>query len=584
MLLPGVMLCISLFSCNKIFDIKPEETLDHEQTYRDVHDADAAVIGIYGKLTALAGRLVVLNELRADLVDITQTASGKYLQQLNTHSVTVDNPYADPRPFYEVIINCNDALTNFDLMLRDKKMTNDDYRLRYSTVGAIRSWLYLQVGIQFGNIPYITDPLASINDLKDQSKFPRITFDELLNNLIAFTEGLPYKLPFPAGTSLLTTVDNYNTEKFFINIKCLLGDLYLWKGNYTQAAINYQFMMNFGDILYPARNSEQWYETYKLAYTPNLYGVNWSNIFSQPYGERYSNYEIIWNLPFDKNFDPPNPFIDLFDNTKGSYLLKPSDLAIKNWNNQIRTGDAVGNNTPVDLRGPGASWKMMGAQPVINKFTYNFNPLLPFETNSKWILYRAGMLHLRYAEAANRDGRDKLTYALLNAGIKNTYDPVYMATGVGGGPSRNVTDIEQTFDIPPYDFDAREGNFPQYRNAWYRNTGIRGRVSLKPVTIDSATFFDMSNPIETNKPVTDRNGLILYMEDKLVAEDALELAFEGNRWADLLRIALRRQASDPAYLANKVAAKFEAANNGQAGAVRSILMDPQNWYLPFRWE
>lgn len=284
-------------------------------------------------------------------------------------------------------------------------------------------------------------------------------------------------------------------------------------------------------------------------------------------------------MPFDKNFNPKNPFIELFDNTKGSYLLRPSELAIKNWNDQIHTGDAVGNNTPADLRGPGASWKMSGSQPVINKFTYNFNPLRPFETNSKWILYRAAMLHLRYAEAANRDRRDKLTYALLNAGIKNTYDPVYMATGISGGEGRNVTDIQQTFDIPPYDFDARDGNYPQYRNAWYRKTGIRGRVSLKPVTIDSVSYFDMSS-----KEVTDRNGLTLYIEDKLLAEDALELAFEGNRWSDLLRIALRRQASDPAYLANEVAAKFEAANDGQAGAVRSKLMDKQNWYLPFRWE
>ncbi|MVT40725.1 RagB/SusD family nutrient uptake outer membrane protein [Chitinophaga oryziterrae] len=578
-LISGLVLCISLCACSKIFDIKPEEALDHSQTYRDVHDADAAVVGIYGKVITLAGRLVVLNELRGDLVDVTQSASGKYLQQLSTHSVTADNPYADPRPFYEVILNCNDALSNFDVMLKDKRMTVDEYGLRYSTVGAIRSWLYLQLGIQYGSIPYITDPLVNVNDLKDAAKFPRVTFDELLDKLLAFTEALPYKLPFPAGTSLLTIVDTYNTEKFFINIKCFLGDLYLWKGNYAQAALNYQYMMNYGDVLYPAKNSEQWYETYKLAYTANLTGGNWSNIFSQPYGERYSNYEIIWDLPFDKNFNPPNPFIDLFDNTKGSYQLKPSALAIKNWNDQVRTGDAVGNNTPVDLRGPGASWKMSGGSPVINKFTYNFNPLLPFETNSKWILYRAAMLHLRYAEAANRDGRDKLVYALLNAGIKNTYDPVYMATGVSGGEGRNVTDIEQTHDVPPYDFDARDGNYPQYRNAWYRNTGIRGRVALKPVLIDSASYFDMSS-----KEVTDRAGLILFMEDKLIAEDGLELAFEGNRWADLLRIALRRQASDPAYLANKVAAKFEAANDGMAGAVRSALMDKQNWYLPFRWQ
>ncbi|MVT12386.1 RagB/SusD family nutrient uptake outer membrane protein [Chitinophaga tropicalis] len=576
-----LFLSVCFSSCKKLFDIEPETVLNNDQTYRNVSDADAAVIGIYGKFMGLAERYVVLNELRADLMDVTGSAGNKYLQELSVHQVSADNPYADPKPFYEVIINCNDALTNFDAMLRDKRMTADEYNLRYSAVGAVRTWVYLQLGIHFGSIPYVTSALENIDALKKEEQFPRISFDELLDKLIIFTEGLPYKTPFPAGTSLLTVVDGYSTEKFFVNIKCLLGDLYLWKGNYNQAATNYQFMMNYGDVLYPARNSEQWYETYKVAYTANTNGGNWSNIFSQPYGERYSNYEIMWNLPFDKNFAPQNPFISLFDNVNGNYRLKPSALAIKRWNDQVRTGNAVGNNTPVDLRGPNASWKTQAGQPVVNKYTFNYNPLLPFETNSKWILYRAATLHLRYAEAANRDGRDKLTYAILNNGIKNTYDPVYMATGVSGGESRNVTNIEQTFDVPPYDFDARSGNYPNYRSPWYRHIGIRGRVSLKPVLIDSTKYFDMNN---TERPVTDRVGLTLYMEDKLLEEDALELAFEGYRWPDLLRVALRRYAADPGWLADKVAAKFDASGDGQAAAVRSRLMNKQNWYLPFRWD
>jgi hypothetical protein len=578
LLYTGLLCCTFLCSCRKLFDIKPEEALDHSQVYQDVNDADAAIIGIYGKVMGLAGRYMILNELRADLVDVTTSATDRYLQEINEHQVSADNSYADPRPFYEVIMNCNDALKNFDAMLKDKRMNTDDYVLRYSAVGAIRSWIYLQVGIQYGDIPYITDPLESLDAIKDVSEFPRITFDELLTNLITFTEGLPYKQPFPAGTSLLMNVDGYSTEKFFVNIKCLLGELYLWKGNYTQAAINYQYMMNYGDILYPAMNSEQWYETYKVAYTANLSGGNWSNIFSQPYGERYSNYEIIWNLPFDKNFAPLNPFIELCDNINGSYQLRPSDLAIANWNKQFRA-----DNTPVDLRGPGISYRYAGPQPVIRKYTYNYDPALPFETSSKWILFRAAALHLHYAEAANRDSRDKLALGLLNTGIKNAFDPVYVATGVSGGNGRNVTDIEQTQDAPPYDFDAREGNYPQFRSPWYRGNGIRGRVGLRPVKLDSTGLFDMSDPLLTDKPVIDRPGLINQVEDMLVTEEGLELAFEGYRWPDLLRVALRRQATDPAWLANKIAAKFVAANDSRAAAVRSRLMNKANWYLPFKW-
>ncbi|WP_440133509.1 RagB/SusD family nutrient uptake outer membrane protein [Chitinophaga sancti] len=578
LLYTALLCCTLLCGCKKLFDIKPKEALDHSAVYQNVNDADAAVIGIYGKLMGLSARYMILNELRGDLVDVTTSTTDKYLQELNMHDVSTDNTYADPRPFYEVIMNCNDALKNFDAMLQDKRMSNDDYILRYSAVGAIRSWLYLQLGIHYGEIPYITDPLETIDAIKDASRFPRISFDELLDKLVTFTEGLPYKYPFPAGTSLLITTDGYSTEKFFINIKCLLGELYLWKGNYTQAALNYRVMMNYADVLYPAMNSEQWYEVYRIGYTANLSGALWSNIFSQPYGERYSNYEIIWNLPFDKNFAPSNPFIALCDNIRGSYQIRPSELAIANWNKQFRS-----DNTPVDQRGPNVSYKYSGTQPVIKKYTYNYNPLLPFETNSKWILFRAAALHLHYAEAANRDNRDKIAYALMNTGIKNTYDPVYMATGVTGGEGRNVTDIEQTKDVAPYDFDARDGNYPQFRNVWYRNIGVRGRMGLKSVKVDSTGVFDMSNPLLTDKPVINRPELINRMEDLIIDEDGLELAFEGYRWPDLLRIALRRQATDPAWLANKIAAKFIAAHDSRAEAVRSRLMNKANWYLPFKW-
>ena len=36
----------------------------------------------------------------------------------------------------------------------------------------------------------------------------------------------------------------------------------------------------------------------------------------------------------------------------------------------------------------------------------------------------------------------------------------------------------------------------------------------------------------------------------IINEDALELAYEGERWPDLLRIAIRR--NDPSFIADKI--------------------------------
>ncbi|MGV3706275.1 MAG: RagB/SusD family nutrient uptake outer membrane protein [Arcticibacter sp.] len=568
--------CISTVSCKKMFDFAPEDALELDQAYRNVYDADAAVIGIYGKLMNISDRYMILNELRADLEETTPLA-GKYLTEINNHSTTENNPWADPKPFYEIIMNCNDALHNFDLMLRDKRMVQADYNIRYSEVGAVRSWLYLQLGIHFGTVPYITDPLATIQDVQDESKFPRIPFDQLITNLVQFTEALPNKDPMPAGTSLVTTMDSYSTTKMFVNKYLLLGDLNLWQGNWSEAAKYYHKMMNYSLVLYPAANSENYYNTYTLGNNPTrIDNGNWISIFTAAYAERYSNYEIIWHLPFDKKFSPSNPLVKLYS-SGDNYKVKPSALAISKWKEQTRN-----DGTPYDTyRGEGYSYRMMGGNALIYKLVPNYSQSNPFETDGKWVLYRASMLHLRMAETANRDGRDKLAYALMNVGLRATYSP----RSVPG----NVTNIMQSFDEnPSYYFDARFGNSPTFRAQFAYNQGVRGRVSLSAVTVDSTRYFDMSVPGSETKAVVDRKGLTLEMENLIINEAGLELAFEGNRWQDLLRVALRREKESPgtgkSFLYNKISAKFTAAGLPVPAGVSKLATDVNSWYLPFRWK
>ena len=192
------------------------------------------------------------------------------------------------------------------------------------------------------------------------------------------------------------------------------------------------------------------------------------------------------------------------------------------------------------------------------KYLYNFLdpirqvPIDLFQTDGNWFLYRAATLHLRYAEAANRDNQHRIADALLNFGIQNEYT----VSGV-----TDKTDIEQTFEPFPYNFDARNGDFPRFRADWHRNGGLRGRAYLEraPIIGDS----------------------LISLENNIIEEAALELAYEGNRWGDILRIALRRY--DPSFLADKVFAKLSADGNSQAASIRTKLISKENWYLPFCW-
>lgn len=579
------VVALSFSSCKNTFDISPDNVLERSKMYQDVNDADAVIIGIYGKLTGVMDRYVVLNELRGDLLDITPNAD-KYLRQLNEHNVSEDNPWADPKPFYSLILSCNDAMKNFKVMLDEKRLTQAEYDIRYSEVATVWCWVYLQLGIQYGSVPFVTEPLEKIEALQDKSKYPVLTFEELLDKLTDKIQTVAVMNPIQLvdyqkvtllnanGASLIRNLDGYSTPRMFLNRHCLFGDIYLWKNDYPMASRYLKRVIEYGDLVDPGTTGTS-FTFNKLSPSNDNHNEFWDNTFTTSFDNDFKA-EIITNLPFDRSFKPANPFIKLFSKSS-DYLLKPSALAIDNWNKQVRSD----NLSPIDIhRGLGNSYTG-GAMPEVRKFLGTYDPLKPFETNGKIVLYRAAGAHLHFAESANRDGRDQLAYALINSGIRPTF------SGPPPTPS-NVKDVQQSIDPnPDYYFDGRSGEFPVYRGAWYRHAGVRGHVSLAPVKVDSAQFYDMSIPGKWDKPITNPQGLKLAFEDIILNESALEMAFEGVRWPDLLRIALRREKEFPGtgtvFLRDKVAAKFTAAGQPIPQKVMNLSADIKNWYLPFKW-
>ena len=569
-----VTILLGFTGCKKLFDIKPEDQLDISNAYQNVFDADAAVVGIYGKFMDLSEQYIVLNELRGDLLDVTVN-SNDHLRQINTHTVTPDNPYANPRPFYELIINCNDVIENFQVMVKEKRMNEDQFNQRFSDIVALRSFLYLQLGIHFGEVPYVTSSLKNVDEVKNAANFPRLSFDVLLDSLIRVTEAIPFKELYPNGTNLNITVDGYPTQKFYINKKVLLGDLYLWKGNYVKAADYYRQIMEFATTAFSF--GEDYLSFYRLGWAGNHdhyvsysragdattlnFNTGWRTMFENNFNTDGFRREWVWSLPFDNKFKPENSFIKLFSPIGGQYLLQPSKEVFDLWDGETQR-PAQGGSIPYDARKL-LSTMTIGGQPVVAKHIYNYirwntgTPLNPLLKNGKWFLFRQTHLHMRFAEAANRTGRHRLAWGLWNNGIAGAFP----------APGSDVTNFHNTLNEPyPFNFDARNsGNtgVPFFRADWNRNIGIRLRANLVNVAIPAA---DSLNSIE----------------DGLIKETALENAFEGTRWADLLRISLRR--NDPSFIADRVYNKLikSGISSGAASAARVKLMS-RDYYLPFKW-
>lgn len=529
-------------------DTQVDEVVDYKDYYSSVSDADASILGLYGKFMELAAPTVVLNELRGDYLDVTSNAS-KDLMEINQQSPSAGNQWIDVQKFYSVIQNCNDMLYNFDIMLKKNLLTTTQYNERYSDVGAIRCWVYYQLGVQFGKVPYITQPLVDFRDL-EKYKDSEMDLDQLIPTLISFMENLPTLENYEVSNLVTGTVDGYSLIPYFINKKCFLGDLYLFNNQYEKAATIYRDVLAYGEDLAATDRSQYrknrlykdyvWYtSTGTVDYFSVLYPRyqtqdyslmynSWRSMFELSADVRGAREEMIWEMSYDYKYAPTYPFIELFGNKgKGKYYLKPSKYAIDElWGSEKQV-----NGFPYDCRGiSGGVDVSPSGDYVVAKYLLNYDAAnTPYQQTGKWFLYRAAMLHLRYAEAANRAGYPKLAWALVNDGIKG----VAFNWKHADGTTYRADSIAQSSWGPgnnypyPYYFDARDNSGTPYFKAPYRQAaGVRGRANLPNVSLEGITTLQDS---------------IHFIEKMIVKEAGLELAFEGNRWTDLIRVARRLQ-------------------------------------------
>lgn len=608
-----------------------KEVLLEDDFYQTTYDADAAVMGVYSKFMDLADEVIVLNEVRADLMDVTDNATPDMLA-LSNHQVKSNNLYCNAGPFYEVILNCNEALEKFDQMKEALILDADNYNERYADVMAIRCWTYLQLGIHYGEVKYVNKPINSAEEALDSSLFETYTLDALLPVLIAEMENLPTMEDYYVVELAKNMEAGYQKKMLFINKYFLLGDLYLWNNQYEQAARQYYTLMNkFNEDGYKYKTTAG---TWQQGSTPKGFWVRflryndgnisqfrnkWKEMFSLPTTDAELDYEMIWVMSYDYRYEPNYPFIKMFANTgQGEYQLKPSAYAIDSlWENQQQSGDGLA----FDGRGRESSFDWVNGQPVVLKYLYDYYQHSVDEVNStihldynnvenlyrlegRWFLYRAALLHLRYAEAVNRAGYPKLATAFLNGGIQSTFNdsrsdkngcqytgwPTYTADGA----------IDQTVAYEaypePYYFDARNVDeaHGEYRGPWSGHLGLRSRVYLsgrgepswaKDYRGDTLLWQAATNAADTMalREVIHMDS-VRWIEDYLLQEAALELGFEGHRWGDLLRVSRRRMADavdahteehSPANLLNRQVQR----KHREAGSTVPELTE-SNWFLP----
>ncbi len=570
-------------SCSDFFEEDSNFVIDAEKNHlTNATDTIYSVTGILNKLQAIADRTILLGEARGDLVDVTNNTADD-LRAVAMFNIDDDNMYNVPRDYYAIINNCNYFIAYADTAMTNNRNENI-FKAEYAAVKAIRAWTYLQLVTNYGKVPFVTTPILTKEE--SEREYPMMDINGICDYFLnhdGLQELVDQEYPNYGD------IKGVPSSLFFIPVRLILGDMSLWTGRYMDAAKYYYGYINNRNGMnssYPiGLNSIEWT---KSDWNPNssesqsdLYWVelvqetnSWDGelitiipMDSIPSEGYYSQMRNIFNTN-DENeakvsLVPSKSITDLsaaqdycfFDDKSMMFITAPKGIA-SGYSNNFYDGDlrlasiCTQKENGTIYNGQRADYQM-----IYKYYTRNIH------------IYRRTLVYLRFAEAINRAGYPHFAYQVLASGVNTTIlnDSVCKYYS-----KEDSTMLVNTFNFPNSRYVIDGPLATQDANT----QGIHSRGS-------GFTPGNVHYKMPTNPEITDPIEHLAWqqeqVENMIVDEEALEFAFEGYRFYDLMRIALRR--NDPSFLAEKIYARRGAANKADMMSLLPDLTDKANWYM-----
>ena len=583
-------------SCADMFDVDSTRVV-----YEKDHNLDTTADSVYSTLGVLqclrqvADRYVILGEVRGDLCEINENTKTS-LRNIANFEFGEDNEYLDVKDYYAVINNCNYALAKMDttLAINNKRVMTDEY---VALLG-IRAWTYLQLAINYGEVPYYTEPvtdLAGLDAVASKRKDIKGIAEDLIPQLIPY---LDYEMP-----NFMVSIP----QNAYPILRLVVADLYLWSGDYANAVKYYEdYLMNnkkFVTEVGSGEDRKSFNGFVSLAGTSSEWNGQESKPGRKPFEEDYftvmnggvGGYENLAYIPMEINSanGTVSELSTLFRSFDNTHYLYPSAAWKALSDKQVIFHAKEGQDGKVTFKFSSLAGGDMRKDLYFTEETYDgkeYGNYQKFVAAQFIIYYRRAITYLRYAEAMNA-----LAYEMDKTWENSGHTDTLAFEGSRRYAENAFYMLKDAYQVFfPKGSELREDNKRFEKELQKKFIGVHAR-GVGPVYLDKDSikggkvYYDGIYVLDS-VAIIDRLGrgdapiafsdTIRYIDELIIDELALESTLEGNRFGDLVRFAERR--GDVDILAKRVASR-KGEDDGQFDEELYLkLTDKSNWYLPLK--
>lgn len=589
-----------LTSCTDFLTIYPTNSVIHENYWQTAEDVNGMLATCYQRLqsTGAVERMIIWGDLRGDQMSVRNSSKNvyKYIVEANLQD---NNDYCTWAPFYQAINDANMVLEFAPQVVeRDPDFTQGDLDIVLGEMYAIRALSHFYLLRTFRCIPLAYK--ASVNDgeLIDYPQVhPMVALDSIMKDLERAETRVMRSGGFPKITA------DYNFGRVTRNaVHAIKADVYLWQAAF---AAYYQQNKLAEEV---TREGLAVGDTVSMSIectvpinTPDYYyrqAIAECDIVINDMNARVAEY--FENNPGLGKIDlEENPYY-LIENDMAGITSKNSDaydniFGIYKDNSIIVGGGAIGRSSEVifELIFEGEEnvhdGSAHGNEGISNLYgIHRLEGQGVLCVAKPWVAGAKDNTEMIYHENDFRVYSNTAIEALGDQ-TGNTSSPASSETGIAkytsevspGSSKLGYREAGSTFDA----------NWVFYRKTdimLMKAEALAQLISTETPAPESEDMTNLAEAFALVKAVNDRS--LMNENDELDAssfstksaiselvlnERARELAFEGKRWFDLVRLALRTNTTNE--VSTLVSAKIEG---GGASAVKKKMSTINTLFFP----